>query len=243
MQHLQVRLKEIERNLRISQTKEKALAKENASAVKDEGNLKNTQPEKPHLEERKEAVPPKDSTAKTPRKQTVKNDEKGLAPVEAQKFSDHEIIGDDYKNCRIVQVSFQIDKKTNGIYGFQAFYKNIAKNKIIEGKKNFYDSKKDAVAQVFECKDHDYLKSIFGQYNKNNEIESINLVSNLGQNKKFGAQYDTNKNTFALNIADIEVPVCLYGSLSIQRDPKTKEPIKSLLCTIGAEILRDEVPE
>lgn len=53
-----------------------------------------------------------------------------------------------------------------------------------------------------------------GTLNEQDKLESINIITNRGQSKKFG-EPKTTKKAFSFDIAPDEIPVCIFGSLLV----------------------------
>jgi hypothetical protein len=61
--------------------------------------------------------------------------------------------------------------------------------------------------------DGDYLKSVSGSLGPTNLIEYLVLISQSSKIARYGV-VKPNQKQFNFDIQDIEIPVCMYGSLS-----------------------------
>jgi hypothetical protein len=80
-------------------------------------------------------------------------------------------------------------------------------------------------------KEGDYIRTVSGHLSNKNIIKYLVFITRKSEIERFGIAKSSDKQ-FNFFIEEEEVPICLYGSIGHEKDPKSKK-YRSVLENIG----------
>lgn len=115
----------------------------------------------------------------------LKHDEVGFMTDKGQRFTDRNILGKTNLMTKMTGLTVFTNCQTKAISGVQATYNHNKRGgeylkKDREAKERQYDD--DHIV----CQEGEWIKSVTGTLNPLDRLESLNVITNKGQSKRFG---------------------------------------------------------
>lgn len=145
----------------------------------------------------------------------MKSDFYGKTLPNSTPFSDRGIMGSSY-DLQIIKLTVFYDPIHKFLKGFQALYSKNNRSQTLEGARNaiFIENLDKIEKSEFACSENDFFRSIGGSVSSKGLVESLIITSNTDVVFKVGEE-SPHCFRFSLNIAENEIPICLFGEYSI----------------------------